>query len=466
MRALWILFLSLAPLFLTPQVQASLKDLQKYSTKDFLISTAPTGCMPKGMKLDHEGEYLYLAEMCGKIDPVTKRRVPTASIYDMKTRSLTKTLITPVGIRDGILANTEVEFSLDGRWAFIARAEGDKNSEIFPDFGLLTVVNTKTQEIVKYIPTKGEGSKIITARPYAIGDMSAKQILYVANYFSDDISVIDASAIAEDGKLDGSAQFVGRIRLHTSFPNPNSKAYFIAPRGIAFTPDGKYALVLATETGSLIVVDAIHHLQIAELAPMNEATAGRPVNLRHIVISKDGRTAYLSHMRGNAVSRIDIDKLIAQVEKLPSRGSKATLPATTWDELLISFNTAQGKKSVLVLEDYPKDHPNFPNKKWDWAHPNTIVLDPLQNRYLFVSSRTTTTKDDSHVDPSIKGKIDVIDTLNGQVVFSLVGGAQPTALEISHDGGSLISGALIDARLYFYDLNKLLRIYEAPGNIF
>ncbi|MDG0817644.1 YncE family protein [Bdellovibrio svalbardensis] len=453
-------FLAIALLMSSGSAKASLKDLAKYATKDFLLGTAPTGCMPKGMKIDPQGAYLYVAEMCGKIDPTTKKRVPTASIYDLQKRSLQKTLITPVGMRDGILANTEVEFSLDKKWALISRAEGDSRSEIFQNYGLLTVVNSATQNIVKYIPTKGEGSKIIAARPLLPNDPSRKQIIYVANYFSDDISVIDVSDLAEDGNLDGSRHYVGRVKLNTNFRNPRSKSYLIAPRGVAFTPDGKYALILATETGSLIVMDAVAHKQIAELAPITKEIAGRELNVRHILISKDGQTAYLSHMHGNAVSRVNVNKLISKITSLPKRGPDVTLPASFWNDLFIPFESSTGKKNILVLEDYPKDHPNFPGKKWPYAHPNTIVLDPVNERYLYVSSRTTSNSNDSQVDRRIKGKIDIVDTTNGTVIFTLVGGAQPTALEVTRDNATLISSGFIDDHLYFFDLKKILDLYQ------
>lgn len=439
---------------------AAPQDLSHQVTKNFLLATAPTGCQPKGLKLEPQGEYLYLAEMCGKVDPQTKKRMPTTSIYDLKTFSLYKTLITPVGIRKGILANTEVDFSLDGQWAFIARAEGDSNSEVYKDMGLVTVVNSHTQKIAKYIPVHGQGAKIIASRPYVKDADSKTQIIYVANYFSDDISVLDVTDIKDDGQLDGSSHYVGKIRLQTHFRNPQSKAYLIAPRGVAFTPDGKYALILATETGSVFVVDAVKHRQLAELAPIDKKLADRELNVRHIVISNDGQTAYLSHMRGNAVSRINMAKLIQIVQQLPKQGPDVTLPASVWENILIPFETPTGPKKILVLEDYPQDHPNFPNGKWHLAHPNTIVLDPIQNRYLYVSSRTTSTEGDVSVDPKIKGKIDIIDTKKGVVVFSLVGGAQPTALEISHDGGTLISSGFIDEHLYFFDVKKILALYE------
>lgn len=439
---------------------AALSDLKNYSTKNFLITTAPTGCMPKGIKLDPVGESLYVAEMCGKTDPKTGKRVPTASIYDLASRKLSKTLVTPVGSRSGILANTEVEFSIDEQWAMITRAEGDESSEIYKNMGLLTIVDAEYQKISKYVPLYGQGSKIIAARPFVTGEVPRKQIVYVANYFTDDISIVDVSGLKRDKSLDGSALFKGKIELHTNFPNPHSRAYFIAPRGMAFTPDGKYALVLATETGSLIIVDAINHRQIAELAPMNAKSMGRELNLRHIVVSRDGQTAYLSHMRGNAISRINLSRLIKTIEGLSHTGPTTTLPDTLWNDLLIPFQTNAGPNKILVLENYPVDHPNFPGKTWKLAHPNTIVLDPVKNRYLYVSSRTTTDENDSHVDPKLMGKIDIIDLEKDVVVFTLVGGAQPTALEASHDNRTLISSGLINDKLYFFDLNKLLSIYE------
>lgn len=439
---------------------ASLQDLKNYNTKNFLISTAGTGCMPKGMKLDPIGSSLYVAEMCGKIDPTTKKLVPTASIFNLEKRSLSKTIITPVGSKNGIFANTEVEFSLNEQWGFIARAEGDNHSEVYKNMGLLTVVDTESQKIAKYIPTNGMGSKIIAARPFVSGEKERKQIIYVANYFSDDISVIDVTNLKEDGKFDGSSHFIGKISLQTKFQNPESRAYFIAPRGIAFTPDGKFALILATETGSLMIVDSVKHKQIAEIAPINPKTAGRELNLRHVVISKDGNIAYFSHMRGNAISRINLSKLIEIIKNLKKAESVVTLPASTWDDLFIPFHTGAGIKKVMVLEDYPLDHPNFPGKKWELAHPNTIVLDPIKNRYLYVSHRTTSNKDINKVDPKIMGKIDIVDLQKDKVVFSFVGGAQPTALEVSHNGKTLISGGFINDRLYFFDLKKLISIYE------
>ena len=453
--------LALMTFLFLQNAEAALEDLKNVPSKNFLLSTANTGCMPKGVKVDPVGRYLFVAEMCGKIDPTTKVRVPTASIFDMQSRTLSETLVTPVGMRkDGILANTEVEFSFDEKWAMITRAEGDSGSEIFKNQALLTIVNNDTHKIAKYVPLRGAGAKIIAARPLVSDDPESKQIVYVANYFSDDLSLVDVTDLKDDGNLDGTAHFKGRVSLATNFKNPASKGYFIAPRGIAFTPDGKYALILATETGSLIIVDSVKHQQIAEIAPIDAKTAGRELNVRHIVVSHNGRTAYLSHMRGNAISRINMQKLITTIKNLPKKGKDVTLPSSLWDELLIPFKTSEGSKKIMVLEDYPFDHPNFAGKKWDLAHPNTIVLDPIRNRYLYVSHRTTSDRDYTKVDPSIMGKIDIIDIEKDKLVYTLVGGSQPTALDVSRDGKTLISSGFMNDKLYFFDVGKILEAYE------
>lgn len=454
-------FLSLFLFSISASAMASAQNLLGTSTKDFLISKASTGCMPKGMKLDPVGNSLYVAEMCGRIDPRSNTRIPSVSIYDMNKRTLSKVVRTPLGILEGgIYANTEIEFSLDELWGFVTRSEGDSGSEIYQNTALLSVINPDTQKIAKYIPLKSSGAKIISARPYIAEDTRRSQIIYVANYFSDNISMVDVTDLREDGNLDGTKHFSGLISLKTNFKNPASRGYFIAPRGIAFTPDGRYALILATETGSIIVIDSVNHKQIAEIAPINNSTAGRELNVRHIIVSNDGATAYLSHMRGNAISRINMTKLIGAIKNLNQTGPSVTLPSSIWDELLMPFQTPEGPKKILILEDYPKDHPNFPGKKWSMAHPNTIVLEPMKNRYLFVSSRTTSDKDINKVDPKIMGKIDIIDTQKGVIVYSLVGGAQPTALEISRDGKVLISAGFINDMLYFFNLSKILTLYE------
>ncbi len=455
--------LALSALYLlTGSAQATPADLAKMKTSDFLLSTGPTGCQAKGMKADAKGDYLYVAEMCGALDPVTRKaikdangnRVASVSMYNLRTLKLEKIIQTPRGALKGIIGNTEVDMTIDDKYVLVARAESDGTAPLYPGgAGMVTAIRSDTHEVAKYIPVNGSGAKTIMRRPFVQGEGN-RQIVYVANYFSDDISILDVTNLETIQGMRADAALIKRVKVKSAFINPNKNGYKIAPRGLAFTPDGKYAIVLATETGSIIVMDSVNHTQLAELPPMPTSIAGREVNVRHIVTTNDGEVAYLSHMRGNAISRINVLKLISMARTAGGQ----VLPVSAWNDLLIPF--ANGKKLIDVIK-YPKDHPNFANQTWQFADPNTIVLDPVNNRYLYVSNRTRSAKDYNIINLKIKGKIDVIDTESGEIIFTMAGGAQPTALEVSPDNRVLISAGFKDDTIYFYDLEKMLSIYES-----
>ncbi len=430
------------------------------TTKDYFLNREQAGCQPKGAKSDLLGKYLYVAEMCGHIPDGGKRQnIASVSIFDLETRKRIETIRTPDGAKPGIIGNTEVEMSHDNQWALVARAEGDSKTEVFPRYGMITVLNNTTKKIAKYIPTKGQGSKIVARRPMT---QDGRQIIYVANYFSDDISVLDITNLQDDGHFDGSSHFIKKVSLKSAFVRPESKGYKLAPRGVAYTQDGKYAFILNTENGSIIIMDSIQHKPVAELPPIAESLFGREVNVRHIITTNDGAFAYLSHMRGNAVSKMSITKLVEKVEQSKNYSNSMILfDQSTWEDLIVPI----GNQKLLVLENYPKDHPQFAGKSWDLAHPNTIVLDPINNKYLYVSHRTTSNQDYTKIDPKILGKVDVIDTTNGKTVISLVGGSQPTALEVTPDNQTLISGGFKDNLIYFYDLKKIISDYESEAEI-
>jgi DNA-binding beta-propeller fold protein YncE len=389
--------------------------------------------------------------------------------------SLEKTIVTPTGSKLGNIGNAEVEFTLDQNYLLASRIEGDASATIFPGKGMLTAIDAHTQEIKEFIPVNGQGSKIIEARPMVAGD--PREIVYVANYFSDDISVVDVTNMQNDQSTNGSKRFVTKIQLKSAFLKPGAHGIsIIAPRGTAFTADGRYGMIDASTTGSIIIVDSVHHKQIAEIGPIPQDIGsvperqkgnGESMNVRHIVLTKDRKMAYLSHMRGDAISRIDVDRLISLAVQSHERGQDV-LPSSVWHQLLVPF--ANGK-TVVKVPHYPKDQPDLylsdnvtripiANKDWDLVRPNTIVLDPVDNRYLYVSCRTDTNPDYSHYSTKTRGKVDIIDTQTGEVIFSLVGGSQPTALEVTPDNSMLISGGFKDSKLYFFDLRKLLNIYE------
>ena len=444
--------------------------LSNTTTKQFFLGKVETGEMPKGMATTNDGKLLYVADMAGRKITPEGRYEGNLTIIDIDRVKLHRILKTPTGPRPRTLGNIEVEMTEDGRYALVTRMEGCgpggetcpekyKPSESLP-YPMVFAIDTRTEEIVKMIPTKkaglegGDGPKVIKIRP-----MISPSIGYVANYFSNDLTIMDLERLSSTPVIDTAGERIkGLVKLSTTHVDSKGRKR-IAPRGIAFTSDGRHALVMGAESNSLFVVDAIEHKQIAELAAPTDS-----INFRHVVTNKAGTIAYISHMHGNAISRIDIPRLLQIARRQSTGGESVSLPAATWKEILIPFPTA--KSGFLVLEEYPLDHPTFPGQKYKKAEPNTIVLDPVNERYLYVSFRTAGLNYDGINDNQMtpmnqKGKVDIVDLERGVVVKSLIGGVEPTALAVTPDNRVLMSSGFRDNQIYFFDLAKILSMYEA-----
>ncbi len=329
---------------------------------------------------------------------------------------------------------------------------------------MVSVIDTQTEQIVKMIPTKrqglvgAEGPKVIKIRPRITPELG-----YIANYFSNDLTIMDLSSLGSGPVVDtNGTRIKGLIKLTTSHVDSKGRGK-IAARGIAFTADGRNALVMGAESNSIFVIDSVEHKQIAELQAPSDA-----LNFRHVVMNRNGTIAYISHMHGNAISRIDVPKLLSIVKANRRGEESASLPTSVWKEILIPFPTA--KSGFLVLDEYPTDHPTFPNQKYRKAEPNTIVLDPVNERYLYVSFRTAGLNydgvNDNEMTPmSQKGKVDVVDLERGVVVKSLVGGVEPTALAVTPDNRILMSSGFRDNKIYFFDLAKIISTYESTSRL-
>jgi len=84
--------------------------------------------------------------------------------------------------------------------------------------------------------------------------------------------------------------------------------------------------------------------------------------------------------------------------------------------------------------------------------PNTIVLSPDKN-ILFVSCRGADYSSTNYYIPGPEwGSILLFDTHNGQMLDAIIGGNQPTALNISPDGHRLVFSDFLDERLEFYNI--------------
>lgn len=464
-----------------PPAELSVLGKLGYSTKDFESRRpVPSGQLPKGMEVSRDGKSLFISDMGGTKLPNGKVKA-SVTIIDLITYGIEK-VFTPNGLGKEMPGNTEMLFTIDGKYALSTQFEGsleglkcanDPNKGKNNRSAVINIIDVATHKVLAYVPTGGQGSKIMAERPkQAAGEPT---IIYVANWFGNNVGVINLEQVLNTPKNcpEQTAPLATAALLKTiPFPTTYGKT---APRGIGFTLDGKYAIVLGYENGTLQVVDAQKHTRIAEVPPypMNG------FNVRHIILNNEGTIAYLSHMRGDAVSRVDISKLILETENAREKnpGKTVYFDSGIWDRIFIPFVSKTGTSvNMLPLESYSPDHPEFANLKFLRSHPNTIYLDPTNNRYLYVSQRTTGMTDVAgcrtkttprerleggcDIYRDLMGKVDMIDTKNGQVVISLVGGISPTALAVSHDGKTMMSSGFRDDKIYFYNVGKAKELYE------
>jgi len=435
--------------------------LQEKSSTYYQISTVKSGLAPKGMECDHSGQFLYVANLSQEYVDIFKINDCLSSNKGQHYKP--KKVRTPKGPGlPGMPGNAEILFTFDNQFALASRVDGfDGNKRIAKSElsvrGLISVINTKSQKVVRYYSSKGNGTKIMAQRPKTryTGNSS---IIYTTNWFTNDIAVIDLSAAYSNPNqsepiLDKSAKL---IKLKTK---NRGGTFGIAPRGIAFTKDGRYAIALGFESKTLIIIDAINHKQIAELPRFVPGFSSYPVNFRHIVLNNKGDVAYLSHMSGNCISKISITKLVKELNNLDLTDKEIYyFNPSIWTRIFIPWKNKYNKYSnVLLINDYRFDHPDVPNRAYSRTDPNTIVLDPIKNRYLFVSCRSGNINGSKCLK---KAKVDVFDTFTDERIYSFEVGPGATALAITPDGKTLISSSFYRNQLYFLNAGQMMQDYE------
>jgi len=87
------------------------------------------------------------------------------------------------------------------------------------------------------------------------------------------------------------------------------------PRSVAFFPDGMRAYVTRENDGALRIVDTVKHVPMGEIV-LGKAEGPTPIKPMKVILSADGKTAYVSTGRGKRVFMIDTatDKVTGSLE--------------------------------------------------------------------------------------------------------------------------------------------------------
>jgi DNA-binding beta-propeller fold protein YncE len=168
-----------------------------------------------------------------------------------------------------------------------------------------------------------------------------------------------------------------------------------APRGVTFTNDGEFLIVLCFDGGVIHKFSTKNWKEEKSIFKKNAA-------MRHIVLNSDNTKAFVSNMYHFEVYEID----------------------------LVEFKITHTYKV--------------------FSNPNTIDL--KDDKLLFVSSRGPNDPESYLKRSPVNGRITVIDVEKREIINVFEGGNQPTGLDVSYDGKYLCFSNFRDKNIEIYYL--------------
>ena len=231
------------------------------------VATIAVGKRPRGVQVSPDGKAVYVA-LTGStaVGPGVGNREEVAAdksadgvgVINAETNTLAKVL------KSGSDPE-QLAVSADGKRLYVANEDEAGLSVV--DVGAGTIIHTVS------IGTEPEGVALLPD-----GSM-----VLVASETGDRIDVVDTASFAEVGSI----PVGGR------------------PRALAISKDGARAIVTLEDAGSVALIDPVHRklLKTAKL----EGDHVRPMG---VVLSPDGRTAYVTTGRGKKLFAIDVNACV------------------------------------------------------------------------------------------------------------------------------------------------------------
>jgi len=270
--------------------------------------TFVTGWGPVGVTTDRTGKVLYVANSIGN----------DVSLLDLTSGAEIKRLAS-------WRSPHNLSLSLDGRRVYVANLLGHLGSPNEPPVSELMVIDTAKQRVAERIEIPGvlelrhiaeapgpKGGYLLV--PF-IRPKNLNPLIQVAGGWI----LTHGMAVVRVAGTNGASltkSFVTQILLD------DVDQYFAGTNGVAFTPDGRHALVTSSEADTVSAVDTaklerrLHQVPAEELA--NRLDSAREIverrletgaNPTGIVISPDGRFAYIVNRLSDSLTVVDVPRL-------------------------------------------------------------------------------------------------------------------------------------------------------------
>ena len=267
--------------------------------------TLGTGWGPVGLTTDESGKVLYVANSIGN----------DVSLLDLRTGKEIKRL-------DAWRSPHQVALSRDGRFVYVSNLLPHLTPYDAPPVSELTVIDAAKQAVAERVLLPGAIElQHIAESPWRNDDFLIVPLLRPKNLGP--LIQVDQGWIVTHGLavirrpngsvLEGAHSQVREVLLD------DLDHYYAGADGAAFTPQGRYALVTSSEANVVSVIDTAKLERRLRQVPASQLPdrldSARTFVLRRlptghdptgVVVSKDGRLAYIANRLDDTISVIDI----------------------------------------------------------------------------------------------------------------------------------------------------------------
>jgi YVTN family beta-propeller protein len=267
--------------------------------------TLTTGWGPRGLTTDRAGKTLYVANSIGN----------DVSVIDLATGTELKRLT-------ALRSPHYVQLSRDGRRVYVSNVLAHLESADESPVSELMVIDTRKQTVAERIQIPG----VLEMRH--IAEAPASQGGYLLVPFMRPKNLNPLIQVANGWILTHGVAIIRTAKVSTG-PSAHSEVtqiilddidrYYAGADGVAFTPDGRYALITHAEAATVSVIDTkllAHRLQTipAEELPNRLDTARQIVvhrvptqsNPTDVLVAPDGHAAYVVNRLDDSLTVVDI----------------------------------------------------------------------------------------------------------------------------------------------------------------